>query len=284
MSEKSDDGIFSDAYWNMHRNSLFFSLIALIFSLPGVRVSTAIPTFGIGEIDDNSSKFIVFIFLGVALYSVSIFTLEWRQQALPYLRKRTTYFSDRREFDQSNLSALQSTINQIPPLLDDLNRLIPEDVNTLEGDFEERPRSMSERTHESTQYVIAIQKVLTERNEYSANEAIGTIRKSIDDETTRQIDFIRHQQSRRRIQNVIRESHSILYKSNEIISRIDPVGLIKWIKLRALHYNISLSADVIRIMALGLALPWVMFATALLHFVGKSYFHIVPAINRLISQ
>lgn len=283
MSEKSDDGIFSDAYWNMHRNSLFFSLIALIFSLPGVRVSTAIPTFGIGEIDDNSSKFIVFVFLGVALYSVSIFTLEWRQQALPYLRKRTTYFSDRREFDQSNFSALQSTINHLPPLLEDLKQLIPQDVEAVDEDFRDRPRLMSERSHESTQYTLLIQRFVADGSNEAGNEASIKIRKAIDDETTRQIDFVREQQSRRRIRNVIDETNRIIEKCEEILSLIDPVKLMQWIKLRTLHYNISFSADAVRIIALGLLLPWAMFVTALFHFFGKSYFHVAPAINRLIS-
>lgn len=279
----SDDGIFSDAYWNMHRNSLFFSIVALIFSLPGVTLSSAVPTIGIGSIDEVSSRFMVFVLLGVALYSVSIFTLEWRQQALPYLRKQSRYFSDRRQSDQENFSALRSAVSNLLPLLETLRELVPQDVEALDEDFGDRPRLTSELSHQSNQYTMLINRVIAEKSEDTANEAFASIRSAIDAETRLQIEYARDQQSRRRIVSVIRDSLTVLDRSSELLRYIDLIGIRRWIRLRTFHYNFDFSADVFRIFIIGLALPWIIFATSLLHFLGKSFFQIAPAINRLFG-
>lgn len=225
------EGTFSDAYWNMHRNALFFSLIALIFSLPGTNLASKMPTLGIGYIDSQSRAFIVLILLIAGLYATIIFTLEWRQQALPYLKKYSRSFSDNRQTDSENFLRISSSLERLEQHVSAISLEIAKEFEPCDDDTRDRPRLTTEKVYENSRLMAQLNEFrfniaksieLGGDPEYHVQPLFSKIISDIGAERDSQIDFAKQLQANHRISSLFADSKELIGNLKAIDTNFSP--------------------------------------------------------------
>lgn len=80
------DALFSSEYWNLHRNTLFFSAVTLVLSARGTDFSSfSIAGLALGKL---GAKTLLTACILASIYSLFSFFLEWREDALQFIIKR----------------------------------------------------------------------------------------------------------------------------------------------------------------------------------------------------
>ena len=290
----SENGIFSDAYWNMHRNSIFFSFVCLFFSAPGVTIGGKIPAIGIDRIGEQAVRFVLFSSLIAALYNLCIFLLEWREQALPLLRKRQLAFDDLLYSDSINLEKLYKSVLEadaksskaidLISKFDHIDRSI--NVPNTHGlsyfypDLLSTAPAKNELQRQINDLVMEFQQ--KKFSEISSQEIMGAQAKIehmvlniFNSMTSNLVDITEYHRST--LNAALREvSSQIGSDSTSIKESLDEIpfkSFKSWLIYKRYALRAAISLDFVRVYVLGLLLPLFIFSVALTHFIGRFFWH-----------
>lgn len=289
------DGTFSDAYWNMHRNTLFFSFVCLLLSAPDVTVGGEISDTLAINIGPSAAKFIVTSSLIIALYNLIIFVFEWRQQAWPYLQSKHQIFKSKSDQDAAALASLVSASEQVLAAVSQIRNQISSIVKTWEDARAGTTYGRSLIENQSTSRQHAEQRFRSildgfERDErmsrnFSQNRdyesILDTIKSGIAtivEEFNASIDATIGE-CKRVVESTAQQVASsniepALDRFDVSFRNIDFQEISRSVKRRGFSFLRSLGWDSVRVILFGLTLPIVLFFTAFAHFAGRFFYRI----------
>lgn len=292
-SDKYAEGIFTDTYWKLHRNALFFGAFTLLLSIPDVRIDNSATSYAI-KIGPLGGRVICWFIFSTAIYSISVFLLEWMQQALPYLQTRYAQFKN---FTKDEANRVDRYITATEDLRVSIQNCQSSISSFVEG--AQKPAlffgrgyvnyPISDQGFPSVKPSLVMQLTEFERiknssffaNSPDKNQIINSNFESLTNRIEQAIDQIDEKLSKFATEyddlakNLIIGSASSIFEENsrkladflELDFQIQ--SLKSWSKFRLkVAQKISLS-DFVRVFVFGLLLPICVCAVAFAHFFGK---------------
>lgn len=293
------DGTFSEAYWSMHRNTLFFSFVCLLLSAPDVSVGGEISQTLAIKIGAHAGKFIVFSSLAIAFYNLAIFWLEWRQQAWPHLQKRYDAFKDRASIDSSNFAILTASMAKAANSIDEIRCQISDRLRSWENARNaDTYRGITDFKSEQTRLraVNELNRIVEncERNErwaknhfqqtddgkmwLSVKTQVDAILAVVDGELNAHVNACRDAVERVAVEVSNAILNPAFHKAAQDFRSVPQEKFSHDISRRYRSFLKSFQWDAIRILFLGLGLPVLLFITSTLHFVGRFWKVIFPSL------
>jgi hypothetical protein len=291
---------FSETYWNLHRNSLLFSLAWIAASLPGVCLSQT-QTWAL--VSGHFGQPLLQVALGgAALYSFAAFFLEWRHEALTQFRLEVGRSAGLPEQIERLISDIGSEIASADRARQDFAKAlgsINESVNNAAAiDVNERESLQPFIVDTQRDIVELISKGLPVVERYQSSDPLPLSEMLSHAEIgpalhTKLANFaLRIGQSMKFRTGAFKPDFEGAFKRLEtVISREDMItGELRtfqerWADLRRalLRQNMLATA---RTWAIGIGAPTLLLLTALAHGVGAWGVHVLPLppISQLLGQ
>lgn len=284
------DGTFSDAYWNMHRNTLFFSFVCLLLSAPDVTVGGQISETLALNIGPAAAKFIVSSSLIIALYNLIIFVFEWRQQAWPFLQSKHEIFRSKSDKDAVSLAALVAASEQVLAALSQIKNQITSIFKSWEDAREgvTYGRSLIEnqnnsRNHAQMRFNSLVEgferdermsRNFIQNRDYEAvfvslKGGIAAIVKDFDASIDATIGECKRVVESTALQIASSNINPALDRLDSSYKAIEFQEISISVKRRKFSFLRSFGWDSVRVVLFGLALPVALFVTSLAHFTGR---------------
>ncbi len=292
------NGVFTDAYWKLHRNALFFAAFTFLLSIPDVKIDSSATGYAL-KIGATGGRAICWAIFSTSIYSTSVFIFEWLQQAFPYLKNRYAFFQDFLKQDSDNLQRFIGNISDISNSVENcaaqVSNFYDRTENTdqfFQTGFINLPLSASKPP--TIKPILAWHsRSIEELKDIARQEAdkiylqnlpntIVNIGSQIDRYSEKLEEDLANfaQLHDERIRNYSRGNAAAIFaeaqKKIESLNSIDFKinSLTKWIGFRARLIRAIAFFDIVRVIGFGLMLPTALFLIASAHFIGKFVIHI----------
>mgnify|MGYP000134259576 CR=1 FL=1 len=126
----SNRDILPENYWNLHRNTLFFSLVLLAFSINGVSISNYSLYSGI-NFDKNLTPTISLILMIVSVYAIVAYIVEFFKDFVPIFAEDNSSINSTKEFIERSISSYGSTASNLEQLVLNLNENLIQVSNSV---------------------------------------------------------------------------------------------------------------------------------------------------------
>jgi hypothetical protein len=282
----AQDGIFSDAYWNMHRNSLFFSAVCLIYSLPGVNVAKNIGFLGIENLNTRAVATLTLLALLAALCSFVIFLLEWREQAWPTWKRRYLTFRPIWKFDQGYLRGVERSLLSLEEKFRERNKILDDVKEKIDGrSFGEIFDVGAVDNHGDLAAILHnfewfsadfIRRNYESMGSMQASELHAQLTTLMESYRRELVDHLKNYGEQLELKNLQILSISL---SNELFQIQENISYLKKnfskqiiifiLSAYKFEFSRKFVIDTMRLIIVGILIPFALIVTAVFHYIGK---------------
>ena len=151
--------------------------------------------------------------------------MEWCQQALPYIRERRSSIQNISRNWSEFVGRHTVTFQMIQSSLDRLSNQLEKSKLVFANEISDRPKLMSEISFESNRLTKLLQKLRCDHSPQALEEVLSQIRQGIADETKKEVDHAKRDDTRFQIFSALSQSAELINQGKELVDSVKYVRI-----------------------------------------------------------